>query len=488
MQLLLQMHVSEKTTAERSAQLTIEGESTADFASEIFSLDETIPEAPLLGGDGLSVKSDPVHSAQTAEGKDGFVVEGQKAAGILVDVEGDASVTTPFAATAMQVEAISKGENTGSFPVSELKPSLVSTMPPQEKNASAVLPVVVNRPQDGRQMPVDASSESKVEAIRPVPLEQAPPKDTTLREVKSDPQTQRTAPVLADQLPAMQMPLKKKMPLDGNVVPVPAAPKTVPSDTKLPAMPVVDRSEQQNQKQPSMSLPVIAPAKGDMGETRFEIRRHRTKQTVTEATLAAPKPTNQSPPATASPPSFAAMSAMPERPVFLESSVSRDPLFPVAIDPTGAGAVEGAEEKRPLQPLPKADQMVRPVVQQVTQGIMRSNLEGSVEVRLWPEELGKVRLAMTPSDVGLTVMVTAERPETLDLMRRHIDLLEADLRENGFDGLAFQFADAHDQQAGTDNASVRSDDDRLPATGEHTLTTTEIVSSGLVDGRLDIRV
>ena len=62
-----------------------------------------------------------------------------------------------------------------------------------------------------------------------------------------------------------------------------------------------------------------------------------------------------------------------------------------------------------------------------------------VELTLSPEELGRVRLTLSTSDGGLVLAVTAERPETLDLMRRNIDQLARDFREIGFSDLSFSF-------------------------------------------------
>lgn len=39
----------------------------------------------------------------------------------------------------------------------------------------------------------------------------------------------------------------------------------------------------------------------------------------------------------------------------------------------------------------------------------------------------------------MVVTVLADRPETLDLMRRHIDLLARDLQQMGYEGLSFAF-------------------------------------------------
>lgn len=62
-----------------------------------------------------------------------------------------------------------------------------------------------------------------------------------------------------------------------------------------------------------------------------------------------------------------------------------------------------------------------------------------VEITLAPEELGKVRMTMSASDGALTLQLVADRPETLDLMRRHIDQLAQDFRDMGFDRLSFAF-------------------------------------------------
>jgi len=48
-------------------------------------------------------------------------------------------------------------------------------------------------------------------------------------------------------------------------------------------------------------------------------------------------------------------------------------------------------------------------------------------------------------DTGISVLITAERPETLDLMRRHIDQLAEEFRSLGYEDIGFEFTgrDAH---------------------------------------------
>lgn len=63
-----------------------------------------------------------------------------------------------------------------------------------------------------------------------------------------------------------------------------------------------------------------------------------------------------------------------------------------------------------------------------------------VEVALNPEELGRVRIALTTLDSGISVAIVAERPETLELMRRHIEQLEAEFRQLGYENIGFEFS------------------------------------------------
>jgi hypothetical protein len=63
----------------------------------------------------------------------------------------------------------------------------------------------------------------------------------------------------------------------------------------------------------------------------------------------------------------------------------------------------------------------------------------SVEITLSPEELGRVRMVVTSHDGALVLSLAAERPETLDLLRRNIDQLAADLRDLGFGSFRFNF-------------------------------------------------
>ena len=88
-----------------------------------------------------------------------------------------------------------------------------------------------------------------------------------------------------------------------------------------------------------------------------------------------------------------------------------------------------------------------------------------VEISLNPEELGQVRMTLSTSDTGVTVMITSERPETLDLMRRHIDQLAQELLRLGYENTAFQFgADNSDERSPAREGARQSD--MVPPGGE----------------------
>ena len=65
----------------------------------------------------------------------------------------------------------------------------------------------------------------------------------------------------------------------------------------------------------------------------------------------------------------------------------------------------------------------------------------SLELSLSPEELGKVRLLMTPEGDKVRIVIQAERPETLELLRRNTESLASELRQYGYASTSFNFGD-----------------------------------------------
>lgn len=66
--------------------------------------------------------------------------------------------------------------------------------------------------------------------------------------------------------------------------------------------------------------------------------------------------------------------------------------------------------------------------------------DGRIELTLSPEELGQVRLHLTTTETNAIVSVSADRVDTLDLIRRHLDDLTRDFRAIGYQDVTFQFS------------------------------------------------
>lgn len=75
-------------------------------------------------------------------------------------------------------------------------------------------------------------------------------------------------------------------------------------------------------------------------------------------------------------------------------------------------------------------------------GMAGASSENSVALLLSPEELGRVAMTLSTKGDGISVALLIDRPETLELMRRHIEILTRDLRELGFAHVDVSFGNA----------------------------------------------
>ena len=64
---------------------------------------------------------------------------------------------------------------------------------------------------------------------------------------------------------------------------------------------------------------------------------------------------------------------------------------------------------------------------------------GVTEIRLDPPELGHLWIEVSAEGDRVTLLITAERQDTLDLLRRHAERLTVDLRAEGFQRLDIGF-------------------------------------------------
>ncbi|MFW5642213.1 MAG: flagellar hook-length control protein FliK [Roseicyclus sp.] len=76
---------------------------------------------------------------------------------------------------------------------------------------------------------------------------------------------------------------------------------------------------------------------------------------------------------------------------------------------------------------------------------------GALEVALDPPELGRVRLSLVEVAGAMTLSITAERPETADLMRRHLDLLAQEFTRAGLDAPSVRIGGEGGGAGGHDN-------------------------------------
>ena len=79
-----------------------------------------------------------------------------------------------------------------------------------------------------------------------------------------------------------------------------------------------------------------------------------------------------------------------------------------------------------------------PVARQVADAVLHITGD-STEIVLAPEELGRLRIVISRDQGGLLVTLTAERPEALDLLRRHGEALRQDLSRQGDEGARLDF-------------------------------------------------
>ena len=110
------------------------------------------------------------------------------------------------------------------------------------------------------------------------------------------------------------------------------------------------------------------------------------------------------------------------------------------------GSLQGIDHARSTPhstalPIGKVD-MPQHVPRQLAE-IVQTNSGKTVDVALSPEELGRVRLSITSADNGVVVSILAERPETLELLRRNVDQLDQELRQLGYQNTSFSFGNGN---------------------------------------------
>jgi flagellar hook-length control protein FliK len=129
-----------------------------------------------------------------------------------------------------------------------------------------------------------------------------------------------------------------------------------------------------------------------------------------------------------------------------------------------------------------APETARHVANQIAVAI--TNTTGkTTEISLNPEELGRVRLSLSVSDGAITLNVLAERAETQDLLRRHMDQLAQEFRALGYSSIEFSFGDQ--SQKPHEEKPLRTD--TTESDKQEEVPTNDIVSKRATVG-LDLRI
>ncbi|MCU0899976.1 MAG: flagellar hook-length control protein FliK [Cypionkella sp.] len=128
----------------------------------------------------------------------------------------------------------------------------------------------------------------------------------------------------------------------------------------------------------------------------------------------------------------------PSAPPVIPDSPTPEALLSVPRDPV----LSVNAPQHPLAPIPSAASQTPVAPQHVGKTlaqIVQHGGDGPVELTLRPEELGRIKFELVTTGDKLHVTLFVERPEAMDLMRRHGDQLLNDLRQSGFSQSTLDF-------------------------------------------------
>jgi len=128
----------------------------------------------------------------------------------------------------------------------------------------------------------------------------------------------------------------------------------------------------------------------------------------------------------------------------------------------------------------------RAIAGQMAVAISTRPQSGAIEIALNPEELGRVSIVLNGRDDGLHMTIAAERPETLETMRRHLSVLEAEFQNLGLGALSIDLGTSSDAER--DEAETEDQTPSRASGPEHIAETDPALSKNGPDGRIDLRL
>ncbi len=151
-------------------------------------------------------------------------------------------------------------------------------------------------------------------------------------------------------------------------------------------------------------------------------------------------------------------------PVVVGKQMAQTEPVKTVIDGEVPIALGGAERGQTTQhaanpiPVPTTAETARSAAQQIAVSVLHTPGKAT-EIALNPEELGRVRLSLTAVDGQIMLTVLADRPETQELLRRHLDMLAQEFRDLGYKSISFSFG--RDGQSGAPSEHGRHGQDSI---------------------------
>lgn len=184
--------------------------------------------------------------------------------------------------------------------------------------------------------------------------------------------------------------------------------------------------------------------------------------------------------------------ATPDDSVPVETKVASSPTSALAQTSATRGGFEVPASHQPTS-AGRPNQVLLPLTSQIATGIVKLGQEGGGEItmRLQPANLGRVDVSMKFDDGRMTAMITADRQDTLDLLRRDAYGLERSLADAGLkmDGGGLEFSlrgDGGQRDRDDDTGRGSRPVAQIPAETELAPATPTRRTSGL--SRLDMRI
>ena len=156
-----------------------------------------------------------------------------------------------------------------------------------------------------------------------------------------------------------------------------------------------------------------------------------------------------------------------------------------------AGDTNQTDNKESLTPVsssstPSAHPLQRsvnaPIVQQILRHLPTTEIAKpqQYEIELSPRELGHVKITMVPTEANMNILISCERDETSNLLRRNLNELTQDMHEIGYANVDIEFGHGSDDTSKGQqfSASQRSDTQNEAAT---TPASNQIMQGGGVD-------